>query len=170
MMSAEDLELRQKQEAELSALNKEFLADLPFVNIPDLRGKLERLKWKFIEHDPQHSGQIDLLALGCAVQELGSPRTQAEFTALVQELTGNHGNNIPYRDFVMVMLGRHSSMCARMMRYSGVGCVEVKKPCLVLAGLPLGSPVNALPSPLSLLPPPPPPSPADGAIPVFPPA
>ncbi|KAK6484444.1 allograft inflammatory factor 1-like [Huso huso] len=65
--------MRQKQEAELSAFNKEFLADLPFLNIPDLRGKLERLKWKFIEHDPQHSGEIDLLVLGCTVQELGSP-------------------------------------------------------------------------------------------------
>ncbi|RXM95371.1 Allograft inflammatory factor 1-like [Acipenser ruthenus] len=110
---AEDLEMRQKQEAELSAFNKEFLADLPFLNIPDLRGKLERLKWKFIEHDPQHSGEIDLLVLGCVVQELRPPRTQAELTALVQDLTGNHGNNIPYRDFVMVMLGRRSSMCAR---------------------------------------------------------
>ncbi|XP_058875582.1 allograft inflammatory factor 1-like isoform X2 [Acipenser ruthenus] len=169
MTSAEDLEMRQKQEAELSAFNK-FLADLPFLNIPDLRGKLERLKWKFIEHDPQHSGEIDLLVLGCVVQELGSPRTQAELTALVQDLTGNHGNNIPYRDFVMVMLGRRSSMCARIMRCSGVGCVEGKKPCLISAAHPPGSPVGALPSPLSLLPPPPPPSPADGAVPVFPPA
>ncbi|KAK1164295.1 allograft inflammatory factor 1-like isoform X1 [Acipenser oxyrinchus oxyrinchus] len=113
MISAEDLEMRQKQETELRAFNKEFLADLQFLNIPDLRGKLERLKWKFIEHDPQHSSEIDLLVLGCSVQELGSPRMQAELTALVQELTGNHGNNIPYRDFVMVMLGRRSSMCAR---------------------------------------------------------
>uniref|UniRef100_A0A674IRQ9 Uncharacterized protein n=1 Tax=Terrapene triunguis TaxID=2587831 RepID=A0A674IRQ9_9SAUR len=50
--------------------------------------------------------------------EFGVFQSTLELKALVQEITGNTGSTVPYKDFTMVMLGRRSTMCQRYPRIS----------------------------------------------------
>uniref|UniRef100_A0A674K9E4 EF-hand domain-containing protein n=1 Tax=Terrapene triunguis TaxID=2587831 RepID=A0A674K9E4_9SAUR len=47
------------------------------------------------------------------LQEFGVFQSPLELKALVQEITGNTGSTVPYKDFTMVMLGRRSTMSAQ---------------------------------------------------------
>uniref|UniRef100_A0A8C8S6E2 Uncharacterized protein n=1 Tax=Pelusios castaneus TaxID=367368 RepID=A0A8C8S6E2_9SAUR len=44
------------------------------------------------------------------LQDFGVFRNPLELKALAQEITGNAGSAIPYKDFAMVVLGRRSTM------------------------------------------------------------
>ncbi|XP_067388544.1 allograft inflammatory factor 1-like isoform X2 [Emydura macquarii macquarii] len=164
-MAAKEPELQEKQEKEFCLVNKEYLADEPFQDIPELWEKLDQLKGMFMRYDATRAGEIDYPTMSRILQEFAVFRSPSELKVLAQEITGNSGNTIPYKDFAMVMLGRRSTMCQRIMRYDGNGGEAVRRPSLMDAGLYvsyLECTLSGVPSPLSTLPPPPPPSPADG--------
>uniref|UniRef100_A0A8C4W6V4 Uncharacterized protein n=1 Tax=Gopherus evgoodei TaxID=1825980 RepID=A0A8C4W6V4_9SAUR len=46
------------------------------------------------------------------LQEFGVFQNPLELKTLVQEITGNTGSTVPYKDFTMVMLGRRSTIGA----------------------------------------------------------
>nr|XP_032662004.1 allograft inflammatory factor 1-like [Chelonoidis abingdonii] len=162
---AKDCEMQEKQEKEFCLINKEYLADEPFRDIPHLQAKLDQLKGMFMGYDATHTGEIDYPTMSRILQEFGVFQNPLELKTLVQEITGNTGSTVPYKDFTMVMLGRRSTMCQRIMHYNGKGGGAVKMPSLMDAGTYvtfLECTLSGVPSPLTTLPPPPPPSPADG--------
>ncbi|XP_073501339.1 allograft inflammatory factor 1-like [Phyllobates terribilis] len=145
----------------------EYLEDGPFRDISNLDVKLEKLKSAFLRHDPASNGEIDYTAFHAMAQDLGIFRSVAALQERVQDITGNTRNALSYRDTVMTMLGRRSTMCQRIMTYSGKNGDFENRPCWLDRIKPLYvsrlevtlSP--SLPSPITFLPPPPPPSPAD---------
>ncbi|XP_050819395.1 allograft inflammatory factor 1-like [Gopherus flavomarginatus] len=163
--NAKDREMQEKQEKEFCLINKEYLADEPFRDIPNLQAKLDQLKGMFMGYDATRTGEIDYPTMSRILQEFGVFQNPLELKTLVQEITGNTGSTVPYKDFTMVMLGRRSTMCQRIMHYDGKGGGAVKRPSLMDAGpyiTYLECTLSGVPSPLTTLPPPPPPSPADG--------
>ncbi|XP_006017806.1 allograft inflammatory factor 1-like [Alligator sinensis] len=165
-MAGKEIPLLKNQEMELYLVNKEYLADEPFQDIPNLQEKLELLKGAFLEYDAMHTGEIDYPTLSNLLREFQVFRSLLELRVRVQDITGNAGSTVPYKDFVMAMLGRRSTMCQRFLQYSGKEGDAVKKPSLIEPGSHasyLGPETECISSPLSTLPPPPPPpSPADG--------
>ncbi|XP_053894067.1 allograft inflammatory factor 1-like [Malaclemys terrapin pileata] len=162
---AKDREMQEKQEKEFCLINKEYLADEPFRDITNLQAKLDQLKDVFMGYDATRTGEIDYPTMSRILQEFGVFQSPLELKALVQEITGNTGSTVPYKDFTMVMLGRRSTMCQRIMHYNGKGGGAMKRPSLMNSGpcvTYLESTLSRVPSPLTTLPPPPPPSPADG--------
>ncbi|XP_030063234.1 allograft inflammatory factor 1-like [Microcaecilia unicolor] len=160
------------QEGEINFVIKEYLADEPFQDIENLQGKLEKLKCMFMKYDASSKGEIDYDTLSIMVQELGFFRTPSEMKKLVQETTGNRSNVVTFKEFAMVMLGRRSTMCQRIMRYNENRRELLKMPCL-LDKVSYVSFVNitlsrGLPSPLAYYLPAPPPSPYPSAPPPSP--
>nr|XP_033817640.1 allograft inflammatory factor 1-like isoform X2 [Geotrypetes seraphini] len=158
-------EQREFQEGEINFVIKEYLTDEPFQDIGDLQGKLEKLKYMFMKYDPSSKGDIDYDTLSILVRELGFFRSPSELKKLMQEITGNRSNAVTFKDFAMMMLGRRSTMCQRIMRYNENRGEPLKLPCL-LDKVSYVSFVNitlsrGLLSPLMYYPPAPPPSPAD---------
>uniref|UniRef100_A0A7M4FT58 Allograft inflammatory factor 1 n=1 Tax=Crocodylus porosus TaxID=8502 RepID=A0A7M4FT58_CROPO len=103
-----------------------------------------------MEYDAMHTGEIGTINL---LREFQVFRSLLELRVQVQDITGNTGSTVPYKDFVMAMLGRRSTMSN-----------AVKKPSLIEPGSHasyLEHETECVSSPLSTLPPPPPPSPAD---------
>ncbi|XP_075471597.1 allograft inflammatory factor 1-like [Ascaphus truei] len=167
MALEKQLERREKLEKEIYYANKEYIADGPFQDITDLQSKLEKLKCAFMQNDPDCKGEMDYTTLHVMAQDLGITRTLMELKQQVQEITGNIGNSIPYKDCAMAMLGRRSTMCQRIMQYNVQGGEVGKRVCLLDDAAPhyitrtevtLSS---ALLSPVAVFSPPPPPSPAD---------
>ncbi|XP_073427639.1 allograft inflammatory factor 1-like isoform X2 [Dendrobates tinctorius] len=167
MQNWDQLQRRAKLQFQIDHTNKEYLEDEPFHDISNLTVKLEKLKSAFLRHDPTSNGEIDYTSFHAMAQDLGIFRSVAALQERAQDVTGNTRNALSYRDCAMAMLGRRSTMCQRIMRYSGKNGNFENRPCWLDRIKPLYvsrlevtlSP--SLPSPITFLPPPPPPSPAD---------
>ncbi|KAM4642147.1 allograft inflammatory factor 1-like [Discoglossus pictus] len=155
-------------EHEINIANKEYLGDEPFQDIPDLSAKLEKLKDLFIRHDSDKNGEIDYGNLHEMAQSIDILLTDMELKKRVHEITGNTSNSLSYKDCAMTFLGRRSTMCQRIMKYSGKNylekqscLLEIKRTTLHTSNLVINVP-SAFPSTTILFPSPPPPtSPAD---------
>ncbi|XP_029474013.1 allograft inflammatory factor 1-like [Rhinatrema bivittatum] len=154
------------QEREINFVIKDYLTDEPFQDIGDLQGKLEKLKYMFMKYDSSRRGEIDYDTLSILIRELGFFRTPSELKKLVQETTGNRGSAVTYKDLAMIVLGRRSTMCQRIMHYSENRGAALRMPCLLdkvsyvsFVHITLS---REIPSPLAAYPPAPPPSPAEG--------
>ncbi|XP_071983621.1 allograft inflammatory factor 1-like isoform X2 [Engystomops pustulosus] len=152
---------------DINHTNKEYTEDGPFQDIAHLTVKLERLKRVFLRHNPTSDGEIDYVALHAMAMDLGIVRTLPDLKKRVQYVTGNTRSTLNYKDCAMAMLGRRSTMCQRILRFSGQDGEYEKRPCWLDRMTPSYishlefTVTSGLLSPIALLPPPPPPSPAD---------
>ncbi|XP_006816321.2 allograft inflammatory factor 1-like, partial [Saccoglossus kowalevskii] len=76
----------------------------------DLEEKLVQFKAQFMEYDNDHSGDLGLMDVQLMMEKLGQPKNQLELKKIIAEVDLNNSGTICYREFVVMMLGKKSSI------------------------------------------------------------
>ncbi|XP_055516170.1 uncharacterized protein LOC129712047 isoform X1 [Leucoraja erinacea] len=111
--------LRAQQEERLAGVNKEFLEDQKYKDEENLAENLESFKKKYMEFDLNDQGDIDLMSLKQMLEKLGVPKTHLEVKKMIAEATGGSSETISYRNFVIMMLGKCSTVLRLIMMFEG---------------------------------------------------
>ncbi|XP_053552091.1 allograft inflammatory factor 1-like [Bombina bombina] len=111
--------LKAQQEDRLDEINKEFLSDEKFNDEDDLEEKLTAFKKKYMDFDLNDQEEIDMMALKMMMEKLGVPKTHLEVKKMIEEVTGGAKAAIGYRDFLQMMLGKHSAVLKLIMMFEG---------------------------------------------------
>jgi len=99
-------------------LNVKFLAD----NTYNTDAKtLDVYKQKFMDMDLDGSGDIDIHELGLAMEKIGKPKNQLELKKMIDEVDLDHDGVINYTEFLIMMLGKKSSVLRLILMFEGMG-------------------------------------------------
>ncbi|XP_066580432.1 allograft inflammatory factor 1 [Amia ocellicauda] len=109
--------LKAQQEEKLQAINKELLDDPKYVDVEELESKLESFKQKYMEFDLNDQGEIDMMGLKRMLEKLGVAKTHLELKKMMTEVTGGATENINYRDFLSMMLGKRSAILRLILMF-----------------------------------------------------
>ncbi|XP_032904584.1 allograft inflammatory factor 1-like [Amblyraja radiata] len=120
--------LRAQQEERLAGVNKEFLEDQKYKDEENLAENLESFKKKYMEFDLNDQGDIDLMSLKQMLEKLGVPKTHLEVKKMIAEATGGSSETISYRNFVIMMLGKCSTVLRLIMMFEGKSDGNDSKP------------------------------------------
>ncbi|XP_062929715.1 allograft inflammatory factor 1-like isoform X1 [Mobula hypostoma] len=147
--------LKAQQEERLASVNKEFLEDQKYQDEENLAENLESFKKKYMEFDLNDQGDIgmyfvdfvrvvhfeellmifctaridlDLMSLKQMLEKLGVPKTHLEVKKMISEATGGSSETISYRNFVIMMLGKRSTVLRLIMMFEGKSDGNGSKP------------------------------------------
>jgi len=104
-------------EEKCDGINSEFLTGGKYEVTQE---RLDELKTKFLEMDEDASGAIDLQELGRAMERLGKPKNQIELRKMIAEVDDDKDGQISYREFLVMMLGKKSSVLALILKFEGL--------------------------------------------------
>jgi len=104
-------------EKQLDVINEEFLTNGDYEDVEDLAEKLIQFKAKFIEVDRDLSGDLDLMDLKYMMEKLGQAKTHLELKKIIAQVDLNNSGNICYNEFVIMMLGKVSSVLRMILMF-----------------------------------------------------
>uniref|UniRef100_UPI00358EF16A allograft inflammatory factor 1-like n=1 Tax=Myxine glutinosa TaxID=7769 RepID=UPI00358EF16A len=110
-------ELREKQDDILCTINEEVMNSGKYKDVEQLDRKLEAYKKKYMEFDTSTRGGIDLMSLKRMMEKLGMAKTHLELKKMMAEVSTTDPEVITYRDFLDMMLGKHSTVLKLILMF-----------------------------------------------------
>lgn len=103
-------QLRSKQDATLTEINKDVIESEDYSEYEDLEDRLARYKVQFMEFDLNNSGDIDIMELKQMMEKLGQAKTHLELKKMIAEVDTTNSGTISYMEFLDMMLGKRNSV------------------------------------------------------------
>ncbi|XP_069775572.1 allograft inflammatory factor 1-like [Narcine bancroftii] len=119
--------LKTQQDDRLEEINKDFLENPKYKSDPELEDKLRIFKEKYMEFDLNDQGDIAIMGLKRMLEKMGAAKTHLELKKMIKEVAGEKSETISYHGFVMMMLGKQSTIAKIIMMYEDKA-KEAEKP------------------------------------------
>ncbi|CAE1269071.1 AIF1 [Acanthosepion pharaonis] len=132
--------LKDKQDTHLSRINQQFLDDIAYCDVEDLEEKLISYKRQFVQFDEDASGDLNIMDVKRMMEKLGQAKTHLELKKMIAEVDRTGTGVITYQDFVLMMLGKKSSILKLILMFE-----EKNKPKEIPKGPPPKRDLSALP-------------------------